>query len=895
MRLLSATVRNYRLHQDLTVDFDPARTLIGGPNESGKSTLIQAIHRGLFLKATVAGKVREEMVSNRFNGRPEVEIRFQARGGEYELAKKFSGPSGTTRLTKVGGQIWQGEEAQTKLAELLGVPEAGRVSAGTTDQQWGHLGVWQGESGEDPARELTCEQTALLQQLQRVGGAAAMQSMLDGRVAARFARARSQILTAGGAAKAGSDLYGAQAEVREAEAALTTAQEKMDTLGLAVQRYLEASATIERTFRELALNAEERKSVDEKIDQAEDLERREATQSGVVSTAKKQFESLDILETRVGDLRASIGSLRKTLTPLSEAQQEREAESCQREKDAKDAERSYEDAAAGTRATRVRRDLSAAYVRTFKARERAAALGQRWDHVQVLVDRVEGLRRGMAELPAIEPSGLKALQDIESGLVRATAALSGMATEVEVVESAKSVRLDEVELGTGESRVITDSAELTVEGVLHLRIRPGGANSLASAREEVRTLEASLRRSLDEHGLDSTAQASQAVARRDGLKTQKDAAQAALKEWDPENLAASIAHAREEVLAAEAELGLRQGQVSADEGPDSLPPAEAWLALEEELLESAEFEENRLKASRDTLRDQVAQLQTRLDEGRAQMAEGAQAVRDLEVRERMLVDEHGDDTVRAQSIEKARQAKDGAEAELARIKVALEELQPEFQRREAERLLRVRDTNDRLRQQAQTDQAVSQTILHSEGTTDPKVVKAQAEVRLESAREQAEIAGRKARAITLLDSLFQSEQKALACQYTKPLADKITSYLQCLFIAARAEVEFADGFDSCKLVRPHQPAAEDFATLSGGTREQVAAAVRLAAAELLSADHDGCLPLVFDDAFAYSDPDRVRTLQRMLDLGAAHGLQIIVVTCNPADYASLGARQVILS
>ena len=75
----------------------------------------------------------------------------------------------------------------------------------------------------------------------------------------------------------------------------------------------------------------------------------------------------------------------------------------------------------------------------------------------------------------------------------------------------------------------------------------------------------------------------------------------------------------------------------------------------------------------------------------------------------------------------------------------------------------------------------------------------------------------------------------------------------------------------------------------------MAAAVRLAAAELLSADHDGCLPLVFDDAFAYSDPDRVRTLQRMLDLGAAHGLQIIVVTCNPADYASLGARQVILS
>jgi len=52
--------------------------------------------------------------------------------------------------------------------------------------------------------------------------------------------------------------------------------------------------------------------------------------------------------------------------------------------------------------------------------------------------------------------------------------------------------------------------------------------------------------------------------------------------------------------------------------------------------------------------------------------------------------------------------------------------------------------------------------------------------------------------------------------------------------------------------------------------------------------------VVFDDAFAYSDPERVVSLQRMLDLGAERGLQIIILTCNPADYAALGARQVLL-
>ena len=73
---------------------------------------------------------------------------------------------------------------------------------------------------------------------------------------------------------------------------------------------------------------------------------------------------------------------------------------------------------------------------------------------------------------------------------------------------------------------------------------------------------------------------------------------------------------------------------------------------------------------------------------------------------------------------------------------------------------------------------------------------------------------------------------------------------------------------------------------------RLAAAVRLAMAEILAADHDGCLPLVFDDAFAYTDPERVQFLQRMLDLAALRGLQVIVLTCTPDDYSGLGASEI---
>ena len=55
MRLLNCQLQNVRLHGDLELSFSPRLTLIGGPNESGKSTLVEALHRALFLKASATG------------------------------------------------------------------------------------------------------------------------------------------------------------------------------------------------------------------------------------------------------------------------------------------------------------------------------------------------------------------------------------------------------------------------------------------------------------------------------------------------------------------------------------------------------------------------------------------------------------------------------------------------------------------------------------------------------------------------------------------------------------------------------------------------------------------------------------------------------------------------
>src|SRR3954470_6033110 len=98
MRLTSVLLRQYRVHRELHVEFDRSRTLIGGPNESGKSTLVEAIHRAFFLKANGTTEHHRAMVSTLYPGHPEVEVAFEAGGVTYQLKKRF-GASGTVTLS----------------------------------------------------------------------------------------------------------------------------------------------------------------------------------------------------------------------------------------------------------------------------------------------------------------------------------------------------------------------------------------------------------------------------------------------------------------------------------------------------------------------------------------------------------------------------------------------------------------------------------------------------------------------------------------------------------------------------------------------------------------------------------------------------------------------------
>ena len=238
MRLLNCQLQNVRLHGDLEIAFSPRLTLIGGPNESGKSTLVEALHRVLFLKASATGAPVEALQSRLHLGQPVVQLSFEARGDVWTLRKRFSGNSGQVSLVaQSSGQPFNGPVAEELLAELLGVDETvGSKQANTVlPSRWAHLWVRQGDAAGDllARGKGSYDFDQLRLQLERSGGAAVQQSAHDQRVEQRIQQLLDANLTSRGA-KAKSPLF-----LREQD--LQAAQQRMALALSRLQAYDDAS------------------------------------------------------------------------------------------------------------------------------------------------------------------------------------------------------------------------------------------------------------------------------------------------------------------------------------------------------------------------------------------------------------------------------------------------------------------------------------------------------------------------------------------------------------------------------------------------------------------------------------------------------------------------------
>ena len=877
MRLLHATLRQVRLHQQLELRFDPRFTLLGGPNEAGKSTVVEALHKVLFLKASATGRAVDDMRSRLHSGLPEVELGFEAGGARWELRKRFSGASGTCQLSSDAGLALRGAAAEEQLARLLGVdgPIEGRRHA-QLPLRWAHLWVRQGEAGTNllgnPSEAYDVEQ--LVQQLQQRGAAAAaLESPLDRLVSEQLQAQLDQQFTATGKLKAGSPL--ATARQRCSEASLNFEQAQ------ALQAELEAAMEQLRLLgqRLQLIEAQERPQLQRALQLEAQLQLRRAQ----VEPLRQQLSKLEQDQAQLQALQLRLGELGAQQQDWQLQRSSRLQQLGSLEANCQGSEQVCQELKNQQQLQLERLELAQQLLDLANLEREGQQLLEHQQQFQQLQGQAEQCKQGLAQLAPIDAAAVKALRQAEQQWAHAEARSQAMATAVSLIEANQPVSLAGKPLSPGETVQLNGSAELTVGCGIRLQIRPGGGEATAQAEVSLRELQCAI-------GVTSSEAAEVIAQQRQALELELASLRQAASTipWSRlEEQIAALEPRRQRLLSRLAQHQLqRQSLAESNELPQGREELEAWIEQLRQQTNELRQRQQQAEAERTSRRLQLERQHQSSQELERNLEQLTGSLSTLAERQLALQASHGDAQQLMEAVNSSRQALLIQEAELSALDKEIIDKLPAGGA--IEQRLRLLDSE---KDALLTSRGQNEQRCLTLSSDDPTALVEHRQAAWESAQADLEALELQIQALQMLQTMFHKTRQDFSQRYSEPLEQAIGPYLRFLQNGRhQASLDFdpKSGFGNFELQQGQHRFG--FEQLSGGMREQLAAALRLALAEVLQPAYDGCLPLIFDDAFTNSDQQRLQALQQMLRRGANHGMQLILLSCNPNDYQALAAE-----
>ena len=890
MRLLSARVRDYRRHRDLPISFDPRFTVIAGPNQSGKSTLAEALHRALFLPVKTGGELLKGMQSDPFLAEPEVEISFEAAGERWELRKRFAGTRGSASLRDSAGRSLQGEDAEERLAELIGTAAVAR-NRGAGDQlkeRWGHLWVWQGSASSNPLgpNAASYDHDRLVERLQ-AGADLGVQSPLDLAVLEDIQNRWATIYTAGGTnrapqVKTGSSLHNARKAAIGAQDDLEAIRDQIDQQAAAEQVFQEAEAQLQRVRQALPPLQAQRSELDQKLKRSQELEAAIAVEKPQLQGAQKDRDDLDKDRTQLQELQKQVSTLEAAKAPDMET-----LEALKKQLPVLDAARGQ-----------AQEQLDAQQQAVAKATREATAietlqkgLGQLQEQQRLEQQlaalaanqaRCDELQAEIARLPALTAGDVETLRRLETARRDARVRAEALSAGIEVIRAGRPVRVDGLELAAGSRQLLSEPATVQVGDDVELRLTPGDGSNAAEAATVLAEAEGMFQAELHRWQLTTVDEVATAERRCSDLTAEQQRLIEQRGGADPEALRRrlqELVHGPEAQVALDAADAALRGEALEGRLRD----------LEQQLIEARQQRDTATKTEQQQ-QALVKQSSADLDAQNKLIATSEADLRERENKSlaartliQALHERHGSFEALAAALGQSEQRCKELQSKLEELEDELAKLGTESLKARAAEIDKEIGTLDGQEREATEARIRAESRLHGDGQVDLQAELEQKQAELESRLEDQERLEKEAGMLTLLRRLLEEEQNAMATQYTAPLTERIGRYLAEVFPDApqtSLSYDARSGFKELQW-RLGNEAAFGFDVLSTGAREQFAAALRVTMAEVLAEAYDCTLPVLFDDAFANSDPERQAGVYRMLQQAADQGLQVILLTCDP--------------
>lgn len=877
MRLHRLHLVNVRGTVERTVALaDQGVTIIEGPNEAGKSTLLQALDALLGqLDSSQARAVHRLRPVGRDVG-PEVTAELTVGGMRLHYRKRWLRSPLTELSIEPGGQRLTGRQAHERVRQLL--------EEHVDWALWEALRMDQGRP-LDAAPSL-----AAATSLGRALDAASTGASDDDTLLERARALRSRYLTEARLQPTG--------DLRRAIEERDDRIRVRDELRLRRVEVDGALADLARCRQDLADLTEERRGAVARRDEADRVHRELVALIERADRARLVADNAslraDDAERQCADRRQLVADADQAARRAAEGRDQRVRMAAVRQV-ADDAQAAAEqhrraaEAAEHAAAEQVRHLQRLAEVADLRAR--VAALGERVDRAHRAHARRQDLQAQVAAV-AVGHDELSELQRLQGEEDRALALLQVAAPTV-VVEASTDLDVTvggtvaHVAAGQRVDRSVTDRLVVEVLGVLRATVQPG--TSLADLQQDAERCRRALRSACERLQVADVAAAAEQFDRRQRLaRTLADAHRdldRALGDGDLAGLDAELAGLRADL--ARLEEGLHD--VPADllpllEQPDGRRQAvedanRQWEDARHQLASADDHGRQAEDQARDARRDHTAAVEAERE-----------ATRHADELARRLVAARAERSDQAlhEAAAEARSAADRAVEDRRRLEEEIARHDPavvEEQRRAAH------DAVDEIDRQIRSVEEIDRKatwMIDQQATEDLLARLADAEAAAEEAEAHVRRMQRRADAAELLVDTLERHRAATLARYSAPLVDAI-GRLATAILGEQVGVEL--GAKDLAVVRVHRPATGSLAVeeLSAGAKEQVALAARVAAAQLVARgpDADRGVPIVLDDVLGSSDPERLARLVGVLRMVAVDA-QVIVLTCQAARYRGLG-------
>lgn len=890
MRIESVTLRDFRGVVDTTVEFGDGVTVVEGPNEVGKSSLVEAVRLLRQFKATSKASDVRAVEPIGVDAGPEV--RMTLRTGRYHLTYRkrwMKSPVAELQVDAPAPEQLTGDEAHDRFLRIL----RDTVDVDLLEA----LEVEQGRSLDQP-------QLASVQALRRAldasdGGAAA-----DGGTAAdghdalmeRIEQEYLRHWTAKGG-KATGEFRAAGARVDELEEALTGLESSSAVLDQKVQEYERQSGLLARLTDQLEENAA----------QLDRLRAREgevrALRTAAESSGRAREDARRELDTAVAALDARTGmvaELRERATAIEQLaaelgrSEEAHARADAALREAVGRSGRAEEALKGARAAAKG---SAAAVARLRDRLELADLDDRVLRVAQAQERIVEAEAALVP-PLVDQEVVRHLTSLETAVKVAEGAREAAAARMVVrVLGDAPVEVDGVAVdGDGadgsrsrELRVLRP-VRVEVRGVVSVDVEPATPSKdleTASARAA-----SALDAALTAAGSGSVEEAQEAADRQSQALEKRSRARddlaRALGGATPEELRGHRAAVAAR-LCGDGEAAEDAGQERVSAGGDGALGATASdldeLMAAHDLAEAAESEAageaDRARLAVEALRDDADEARdahTRVVAGHeAAVREHARGAERVAREREQTPDEALEAAVgRARALLEKRAVRADADEQALRV------ADPDTLDLDLGNTTKLQASLARDREGARQDAdrlkgSIDQ--LAADGLYD-RIEDTRAE--LAQVRASWERLDRSARAVRLLREVMTRHRDEARTRYVAPFRQRIEELGSLVFGPG---FQVGVGQDLTIESRTVDGRTVPFASLSAGAREQLALLGRLACARIIDAAEGA--PVVLDDTLGFADPERLRMLNAVLGR-VGDTAQVIVLTCQPERFSRIG-------